>query len=75
MTPADFVKKNAFSHSWQLYTVTQDEKELRKAAHMFGGGGRREDQHMWDGQGLKDPCFLPKGGLDIFLNFLTLKTF
>jgi hypothetical protein len=28
--------KNAFSHSWQLYTVTQDEYELRKAAHMFG---------------------------------------
>ena len=25
------------------------------------GGGWREDQHMWDGQGLKDPCF--------FLNF------
>ena len=25
------------------------------------GGGCREDQHMWDGQGLKDPCF--------FLNF------
>jgi hypothetical protein len=21
-------------------------------------GGWREDQHMWDGQGLKDPCFL-----------------
>jgi hypothetical protein len=21
------------------------------------GGGWREDQHMWDGQGLKDPCF------------------
>ncbi len=25
------------------------------------GGGWREAQHMWDGQGLKDPCF--------FLNF------
>jgi hypothetical protein len=24
------------------------------------GGGWREDQHMWDGQGLKDPCFLLK---------------
>ncbi len=21
------------------------------------GGGWREDQHMWDGQGWKDPCF------------------
>jgi hypothetical protein len=21
------------------------------------GGGWREDQHMWDGQGLKDPCY------------------
>jgi hypothetical protein len=21
------------------------------------GGGGRDDQHVWDGQGLKDPCF------------------
>jgi hypothetical protein len=55
---ADF-GKNAFSHSWQLNTVTQDEYELRKAAHVFGWwwGRWREDQHMWDGQELKDPCF------------------
>jgi hypothetical protein len=32
---ADFGKNN-FSHSWQLYTVIQDEYELRKAAHVFG---------------------------------------
>ncbi len=28
--------KNTFSHSWQLYTVTQEDYELRKAAHFFG---------------------------------------
>jgi hypothetical protein len=33
--------KNA-DHSWQLYTVTQDDYELKKANHVFGwwvGGG------------------------------------
>jgi hypothetical protein len=24
---------------------------------LAGGGGWRMDQHMWDGQGLKDACF------------------
>jgi hypothetical protein len=24
---------------------------------LAGGGEWREDQHMWDGQGFKDPCF------------------
>ncbi len=24
---------------------------------LAGGGGLREDQLMWDGQGLKEPCF------------------
>jgi hypothetical protein len=48
-----------FSHRWQLYTVTKDDYELRKAAHVFGWWwGWREAQHMWDGQGLKYPCFL-----------------
>jgi hypothetical protein len=28
--------KNTFLHSWQLYTVTQDDFELRKAAQVFG---------------------------------------
>ncbi len=28
--------KNAFSRRWQWYTVTQDDYELRKAAHVFG---------------------------------------
>ncbi len=28
--------KNAFSHRWQLYTLTQDDYELRKAAHVLG---------------------------------------
>ncbi len=28
-------------------------------AYVFGWwGGWKEDQHVWDGQGLKDPCFL-----------------
>jgi len=41
------------------YTVTKDDYELRKAAHVFGWWwGWREAQHMWDGQGLKYPCFL-----------------
>jgi hypothetical protein len=35
---ADFglILKKAFSQSWQLYIVTQDEYEPRKAAHVFG---------------------------------------
>ncbi len=36
--------KNAVSHSWQSYTMTQDNYNLRKAAHVFVGwwgvGGR-----------------------------------
>ncbi len=44
---ADFDKK-AFLHSRQLYTLTQDG---------VGGWGLVLNQHVWDGQGLKDPCF------------------
>jgi hypothetical protein len=79
-------------------SCTQWPKQLTCLAN---SGGWREDQHMWDGQGVKYPCFfklflesqnhreklnlwgrnwvhgqeLHKGGLDNFLNFLTLKTF
>jgi len=35
-------------------SCTQWPKQLTCLAD---GGGWREDQHMWDGQGLKDPCF------------------
>ena len=98
-------------------SCTQWPKQLTCLAD---GGGWREDQHMWDGQGLKDPCIshvdashaewpriessllfciffyivkiiekslfsegeigftrkkTSRLGIDIFLNFLTLKTF
>ncbi len=36
------LEKNTFSHSWQLYIVTQDDYELRKAAHVFGRWWRVE---------------------------------
>ncbi len=56
---ADF-EKNAFSLRRELYTVTRDGFELRKAAHVFSswrvGLGCGEDQHVWDGLYLKDPC-------------------
>ncbi len=42
------LKKIPFSYSRQLYTVTHDGV----------GGGPVLNQHVWDGQGLKDPCFL-----------------
>ncbi len=45
--------KNALSHRWQLYTVTQDDYELMKAAHVFGWWWEwRENQNIWDGQGI-----------------------
>jgi hypothetical protein len=37
----------SYLHIRQLYTVTQDGV----------GGGLVSNQHVWDGQGLKDPCF------------------
>jgi hypothetical protein len=43
---ADF-EKYVFSHSRQLYTVTQDR----------AGRGPVLNQHVWCGQGLKDSCF------------------
>jgi hypothetical protein len=59
MTPL-ILKKNAFSLRRELYTVTRDGFELRKAAHVFCswrvGLGCGEDQHVWDGLYLKDPC-------------------
>ncbi len=38
----------AFSYSRQLYTVTKDGV----------GGGPVLKKHVWDGQGINDPCFL-----------------
>jgi hypothetical protein len=47
---ADF-GKNTFSHKWPLYTVTQDDNELRQAAHVFG---------WWWGWGRTSICGMAK---------------
>jgi hypothetical protein len=54
------LEKNTFSHRWQLYTVTQDDYELRKAAHVFDWWWGVEVGPAYVGcQGLKDPVTLP----------------
>jgi len=58
MTPkmgGRFWKKHFFT---QLAVVHSDPSSSHVWL-MVGGGalGWREDQHIWDGQGLKDPCF------------------
>jgi hypothetical protein len=44
------LKKKAFSHSRQLYTVTQGGQGLTDPCFLD------LNQHLWDGRGFKDPC-------------------
>jgi hypothetical protein len=41
---------------WKKHFFTQ--LAVVQLTCLADGGGWREDQHMWDGQGLKDPFFL-----------------
>jgi hypothetical protein len=61
MTPpilGQFCKKRFFT---QLAVVHSDLRRLSgeesSSLVWLVVGGWREDQHMWDSQGLKDPCF------------------
>jgi len=40
-----------------FHTVGSCTLSPKQLTCLADGGGWREDQHMWDGQGLKDPCF------------------
>ena len=40
-----------------FHTVSSCTLWPKQLTCLADGGGWREDQHMWDGQGLKDPCF------------------
>jgi hypothetical protein len=40
-----------------MYIVTRDGHELKKAAQVFSWRGMGEDEHVLNGQGLKDFCF------------------
>jgi hypothetical protein len=54
----DSAKRQLILEKTLFHTVGSCTPSPKQLTCLADGGGWREDQHMWDGQGLKDPCFL-----------------